>query len=68
MEKDLLRPIARRLGIRSGSVFNRAVELLRLVELKCCQSAVMLSNNCRAVVCLELAAEENNEPLSRVSQ
>ncbi|XP_062501583.1 origin recognition complex subunit 6-like [Corticium candelabrum] len=65
MEKDLLRPIARRLGIRSCSVFNRTVELLRLVELKCCQSAVMLSNNCRAVVCLELAAEENNEPLSR---
>ena len=66
MEELVLRPLARRLDVRSPSVFDRAVELLRLVEVKCGHGTLGLSNNCRAVVCLELAAGENSERLSRV--
>jgi hypothetical protein len=66
MEEVVLKPLARRLDVRSQTAFNRAVELLRLVEVKCDQGVLGLSSNCRAVVCLEIAAGENSERLSRV--
>jgi hypothetical protein len=65
MEEVVLKPLARRLDVRSQTAFNRAVELLRLVEVKCDQGVLGLSSNCRAVVCLEIAAGENSERLSR---
>lgn len=65
MESELVRHLARRLGLGEPSVLRKAEEYLRLSKVKCVGLSAHSSETSNAVICLDLAASCRKCPLDR---
>ena len=65
MANETLRSLSKRLGITTVDVSKKASEFERLVEVRGC--SLTLTSVAKSVICLEIAANNSQVPLDKVS-
>ena len=65
MANETLRSLSKRLGIPTVDVSNKSSEFERLVDVRGC--SLTLTSVARSVICLEIAANNSQVPVDKVS-
>eukprot|EP00058_Branchiostoma_floridae_P019199 XP_002604688.1 hypothetical protein BRAFLDRAFT_228799 [Branchiostoma floridae] len=66
MEGEVVKKIAPKLGISVPNTIKKALELMRMCDARCTNlSSLGVQGSCKAVLCLELAASCQDQPVNK---